>query len=62
MAEVLCVEGILKTGKIQSSTTCSIEKKLMLVRRSLRVSLRVSAPRKNMQRLCGGCLRDERKI
>lgn len=50
MAEVLCVEGILKIGKIKSSTICRIEKKLMLVRQSLRVSLKVSVQRKNMQR------------
>ncbi len=33
----------------------------MLVRQNLRVSLNVSVQRKNMQRYCGGCLRDERK-
>ena len=58
MAEVLCAEGILKTGKIQSSTTYSIEKKPMLVRQSLRAFLKVSVQRKNMQRHCGGCLRN----
>lgn len=62
MAEVLCVEEILKTGKIQSSITCSIEKKLILALRSSSVSLRMNAQRKNMQKHCGGCLWDEREI
>ena len=62
MAEVLFVEVILKTGKIKSSTICRIEKKPILVWQSLRASLRVSAPSRNMQRYCGECLRNEREI
>lgn len=57
----LCGKAV-ETGKAKSSITCSTVKKLLLVRQSLRASLRASALRKNMQRHCGGCLRDERKI
>lgn len=57
----LCGKDI-EDWKIKFSTICRIEKKLTLVRQSLRVSLNVSVLRRNMQRYCGRCLRDEREI